>query len=175
MNLKNQIEKVKKIPGCTVLNSDGIPELNLKHELPKDLRDFYELCGGMILFKDSAFSIEIVQPNNFVLANPVLINQTIIEVEIAKGTYEKRISNDWYIIADLNDSNYIVIDLNKKRLGRCYRAFWETYPHRGDTPIIAKSFTELLECLIQNNGDFWYFEKANFIQIGDAYDEIEES
>lgn len=39
--------------------------------------------------------------------------------------------------------------------------------------IIALSFTELMEKIIENNGDYWFFLQENFHSYGDAYDHIE--
>ena len=40
----------------------------------------------------------------------------------------------------------------------------------GECPIIARTFTELLENLVCNKGKHWYWLRDEFIQIGDAYD-----
>lgn len=172
MDMINLINKIKSEPKCKILPSMGLPTIATKHVLPFDLTEFYRLCGGIVFFEDSPFSVRIVSPEEFVLANPVIIDKEIIEAEIKKGTYDKEISNDWYIIGDLNDSNYIVIDLNQCREGRCYSAFWDRYPSRGSTPIIAYTFTELLEKLLKNKGKYFYFEQEDFVNIGDAYDTI---
>lgn len=166
------IEEVKGksnciIKPCTAKYAD-IPE-----KFPDDLKKFYSLCGEMILFEDSPYSARIVSFGEIMSANLVILGEEIIHAEIEKGTYESEISKDWYIIADLSNSDYIVIDMNEKRKGRCYRAFWDSYPCRGDTPIIALSFTELIEKLIENNGDYWFFLQENFHSYGDAYDHIE--
>lgn len=73
--------------------------------------------------------------------------------------------------ADLYNSDYIVIDMNEKRKGKCYKAFWDSYPDEGDTPTISLSFTELLEKLSQNDGEYWFFLKKDFMSYGDAYAE----
>ena len=118
-----------------------------------------------------SYSVRIVPPDEFVLANPVILGEEIINYEIEKGNYENEISKEWYIVADLYNSDYIVIDMNKKRKGKCYKAFWDSYPDEGDTPIISLSFTELLEKLLQNGGEYWFFLKNDFKSYGDAYDE----
>ena len=43
----------------------------------------------------------------------------------------------------------------------------------GESQIIATSFTNLLEKLIKNNGQYWYWLKSEFESLGDAYDDQE--
>ncbi|WBW96117.1 SMI1/KNR4 family protein [Oceanirhabdus sp. W0125-5] len=172
MEIKDLIKKIEKLSDCKVYPPEGLPKIDSKHKLPKDVEEFYTICGGISLFESKPYSLKIVRPEEVSLANPVLIDKEIIDSEMEKGTYDSEISTDWYIIVDLYDSNYIVIDFNQDRLGRCYQAFWDTYPSMGDTPIVAKSFKELLRCLIVNNGEYWYFLEDSFEQIGDAYDDI---
>jgi glycosyltransferase involved in cell wall biosynthesis len=45
----------------------------------------------------------------------------------------------------------------------------------GECPVIAKSFTELLNQLVQNNGERWYWLKEDFESLGDAYNEIDDN
>lgn len=165
------IENVKSKSNCKVLPCVKIPDDVLKI-LPNDIIEFYSLCGGMILFENSPYSVKIVAPDEFVLANPVILGEEIVNSEIAKGNYDNEISKEWYIIADLYNSDYIVIDMNENRKGKCYKAFWDSYPDEGDTPIISLSFTELIEKLIENDGEYWFFLKDNFHSYGDAYDKI---
>jgi hypothetical protein len=43
---------------------------------------------------------------------------------------------------------------------------------KGYSPIIALSFNELLEALIDNKGENRYWEDSSFSKYGDAYDEF---
>lgn len=45
-----------------------------------------------------------------------------------------------------------------------YDAFYETYGLIGDMPIIAHSFTELLNYLFQNQGKSPYWQTDDFIR-----------
>ncbi len=172
MNIKKLITKAKTLPNCIVLPPSGLPQVENNLAIPDDVKEFYSLCGGMSLFEGAAYAIKIVKPEEVVFANPVIIGEDIINAEIEKGTYDSEISRDWFIIADLYNSDYAVIDFNKERMGQCYKAFWDSYPEMGGTPIIAKSFTELLEHFINNGGEYWYFLKDDFVPYGDAYDGI---
>lgn len=170
MRMSELISKVQSLGDCIVLPPNGLPKVNDNHVLPEEIKEFYSLCGGMNLFVNKHYSVKILPPDEFTLANPLLIDKDIIEEEIKKGTYALRISTNWYTIVDLFDSNYIVIDLSRERLGRCYKAFWDSYPSRGEMPVVAMTFSELLNRLIENKGEYWYFLEDDFISIGDAYD-----
>lgn len=92
---------------------------------------------------------------------------------MAQESIEFKVSSGWYVIVDLDESNYLSADLNRKRLGRCYQTFWDSYAVIGETPIVASSFSDLLERLLKSQGDYWYFLKEDFISLGDAYDGVE--
>lgn len=171
--MKELIKKVTLLSNCRVLPSVGVVDLPKEYIIPEDLIEFYELCGGMVLFENSPYAVKIVSPQEFKNANYEILGSEIVASEIEKGTYENEISKDWFIIADLFNSDYIVIDVNKERLGQCYKAFWDSYPEVGSSTIIAKTFKELLEKLIENNGSYWYFMRDEFVSYGDAYDDIE--
>lgn len=68
-------------------------------------------------------------------------------------------------------NNYITIDLEKERLGRCYDSFWDRHGVVGECAVIAQTFTELVSQLYSNQGKslFWLDDKFNY--LGDAYDE----
>lgn len=119
--IKTLMEEVKRKSNCIILPC-VTTNIAILERLPDDLKEFYSFCGGMTLFEDSPFSVRIVSPNEMKSANQVIFGEELIRAEIEKGTYEKQISKDWYIIADLSNSDYIVIDLNEKRKGRCYSA-----------------------------------------------------
>lgn len=169
--IKALMEEIKEKINCKVFPCMETC-VDLQVTLPDDVKDFYSLCGGMTLFEDSPYSVRIVSPDEIRPADPVIVGEEIIRGEMEKGTYENAISKDWYIIADLGNSDYIVIDMNKNRKGRCYSALWDSYPSRGDTPVIAMCFTELIERLVENNGEYWFFLQKDFHSYGDAYDSL---
>lgn len=172
MTIKEIIERIRLLPDCKVYPPSGLPKVKSNLTIPTDVLEFYKICGGIILYDNAAYAIRIVPPQEFCSANYVIIGEELIDLEIKKGNYnkDKEISENWYVIADLYNSDYLVIDLNFNQKGRCYKAFWDDYAEVGNTPIIAKSFTELLNCLVENNGDYWYFLKKDYVSYGDAYD-----
>lgn len=159
------IEKINKLDNCKVFPAQGLPFLGDEHSLPKDIKEFYTYCGGIKFFYDSDYSIEIVSPDKFLLSNPVILPK-----DWEKDLPKNDISKDWYIIAESGVEQKISIDLNKKRVGRCYDSFWDIHASPGSCPIIAESFIKLLESLFFNNGEYWYWLKNEFEYLGDAYD-----
>lgn len=76
MSMKDLIEKIRETNDCIVLPSSGIPKVaNKVYNFPSDLKEFYGLCGGMTLFASKEYAIKIVEPSEFVLANPVIIGE----------------------------------------------------------------------------------------------------
>jgi antitoxin YokJ len=163
MGVKELLEKVSTLPDCEIFPPNGLPNTDGNLELPKDVQEFYSLCGGLTLYENADYSIKIVKPDAFVLANPVIVGEQC----------EGDISSNWYIVASSGNSEYLTIDLGPDRLGRCYDSFFDRHGIVGESQIIALSFTELFKNLINNHGDYWYWFKDNFIYLGDAYDEIE--
>lgn len=164
MKVKKLIEKIRKLPDCTVYPSNGLPKLdNNKHKLPDDIVEFYENCGGVTLFHSESYVANIVPPEEFKLANPIIVGELC----------EEDITSEWYIIVNDGNGDYLTIDLSNERLGRCYDSYWDRHGVVGECPIIAITFTELLENLVSNKGMQWYWLRDEFIQIGDAYDGVD--
>jgi antitoxin YokJ len=161
MEIQVLIDKVKNLPNCVIHPHSGYPAEERGHKLPNDLYEFFRLCGGMDLFIDCDNGLTIVSPEEFVLANPVIIGQ--------KAEYD--ISSSWYIIGRDSNNDYLTIDLSKSRLGKCYDSNWEVHGVAGSCPIIANSFTELLERLVINKGKHLYWLHEEFASLGDAYDD----
>lgn len=163
-NINHLIKKVKALPNCRVHEPTELPIIDEnKHILPDDLKDFYTICGGLTLFENAEYPIHIVPPEEFVLANPIIVGELC----------EEDISSNWYTVCNDGKSDYLTIDLNKERLGRCYDSFFDRHGLVGESQIIATSFTDLLEKLIKNKGQYWYWLKDGFESLGDAYDDQE--
>ena len=142
------------------MGPSGVPVVNDGHILPDDVLRFYTLCGGVSLYLNNDYSVRIVSPQDFVLANPVIVGEVC----------EDDISSTWYIVADDFNGDYLTIDLDASRLGRCYDSYFDVHGMVGGCPIIATSFTDLLRRLITNKGEYWYWLSDDFKPIGDAYD-----
>jgi hypothetical protein len=151
------IDLVRSTSGCYVKPAAGVPKVG-SHSLPDDVREFYTECGGMDLFPNRKFGITLVSPSEFVKANPVIAG--------VEGVGD--ISEFWYIVAKSGEQ-YVTIDLNPKRFGRCYDSFWDRHGVAGSCPIIAKSHRELFQRLISCSGDSWFWLSPDFASYGDAY------
>ena len=112
------------------------------------------------------YTYEILPPHRFHIANEVLCPSAWMEAE-----WQKDISSDWYLIASDAEGQYLTIDLHPQRLGRCYDSFIGHHAIKGFCPIIARSFSELLERLWLNKGNYPYWLDEAF-SLGDAYDNL---
>lgn len=153
---------ITNAPGCVVFPPQGIPTIDPTLELPLDVHEFYEVCGGVTLFQHADYQVNIVPPQEFVLSNPVLVGERC----------EEDISSNWYLVANDGHGEYLTIDLDPSRLGRCYDSFHDRHGVVGESSIIALSFTDLLERLIKNKGQYWYWLQDDFASLGDAYEEL---
>ena len=146
------LEITKMIQTCQIHPPEGFPILQEQHLLPDDLKEFYEMCGGIDLFVDSGFPSRIPPPSQVRLANDVLFKDMSSE---EKKKTRQHISWSWYIIVEAPSSQYITIDLAPERLGQCYNSSWLYHP--GNSYIVAQSFTNMLDRLIGARGhtEFW--------------------
>ncbi len=168
LSLEKLLIRIQATPDCRIDAPTGLPVIEAPHHLPDDLRNFYQLCGGLSLAEHTPYSVTIVPPTRCVLANPVILGEASELAQLAEG---EDISWSWYILAACGNGDYVTIDLSQERLGRCYDSFHETHGLRADTPLIARSFTELVITLYERRGQYWYWLQPDFISFGDAYDE----
>lgn len=153
------IERIRCAPGCVVAPASGRPALRDTERLPDDLRDFYARCGGVNLFTDAVFPIEIVGPARFVRANPEIVGEECPD----------DISDSWYVIGRDGNEPLITIDCSPARLGRCHDSFWDRHGVAGSCPIVALSFAELLSRLLDREGRDLYWLVDGDLGYGDAY------
>ena len=162
MDILNMLDKIRNTQGCIVYSPCGLPILSEGVDLPNDLKVFYENCGGVSFFTDSAYGFRIVSPEEMVLANPIIVGELC----------EEDISSGWYIIGKDIENNYITIDLAKERLGRCYDSFWDRHGVVGECSIVAQTFTELISQLYSNKGKSLFCLDDDFNSLCDAYYEV---
>jgi hypothetical protein len=167
MTILDVIRSMSERPDITLSPPAGIPVLNPEHQLPDDLLQFYRVCGGMRM--RNGLEITILTPEQVILTNKVILKDL-------SDDQLKAISDDitwsWYTIARDDNGDYLSIDLDPARMGRCYDSFWDCHGVPGSCAIIARSFTELLVHLIQadplSDQPYWFSE--SFTVLGDAYD-----
>lgn len=164
MNIKEILSELRNNNNFKIKPPCGYPKLKAGHVLPDDLKEFYDICGGIDCYtEDGGFPIEILSPNNFKQANVLLLGEE----------YDDDISSSWYVIVDAEDGNYITIDCNPNRIGKCYESFEYSHAIRGNCPIVALSFTELLNNVFKYKGDYFFWkDNPNFVSHGDAYEEV---
>ena len=160
MTIDELLHRIDGEAGCTLDPPAGIPVIARGHALPDDVLAFYRVAGGASLFAGSDYEYVIVPPGEVRPTNAVM------RIDSGEGD----ISDTWYVIADDRGGDHLSIDLDPSRLGRCYDSFHETHGIPGDTPIIARSFTELLRRLVENRGGYPYWLREDFERIGDAYE-----
>lgn len=159
-SIKEIVEIIRSDGRCQVLPVSGklppLPHADMAY--PNDMVEFYDLCGGVILFRSGkenvSFKIlsagEVLQTNMIIVGDPC----------------EDDISFSWYAICKTDNGDYISIDTSKERGGRCYDSNFEIHGVVGSCPIIALSFSELLDELYKSSGVDIFWKGKDY---GDAY------
>lgn len=167
MNLTEVLHQIAHDPDCTVFPAAGLPNVTSANVVPEDVRAFYELCGGLVIAHESPYEVRIVGPEQCVLANDVILGTF---AAIAREQQSTDPSWNWYIIAEVENGNFLSIDFSQMQNGRCYDSFEETYGLVGQMPVIALSLTSLIGQLYGSKGKHWYWLEPGFQALGDAYD-----
>ncbi len=169
MTILDLIRTIQKRSDCMVSSPKGLPRIHTHHLLPDDLRLFYEACGGMHILSGTDYPVQILSPHDVVLTNTMILKGSS-EADLAASKND--ITWSWYTIADDGNGDYLSIDLNLPRLGRCYDSSWDRHGVVGSCPIIALSFTELLQQIIHQDAHdaYPYWLRDDFLSLGDAYD-----
>lgn len=160
MNVFDLIDLIEVSEKCKVFpaKKNSIPTLRQGLAYPNDLLDFYSRCNGLVLFdpgKDN-ISFEVLPLDYIVQSNLLIVGEEC----------EDDLSSTWYTICKTDNGDYISIDLSNERNGRCYDSNYEVHGVAGSCPIIALSFTELLNELYKTNGVDVFWSTKNY---GDAY------
>lgn len=151
--IQTLIQDITNNPTCHII--PPLKNYKIELNLPNDLKEFYQYCNGVVLFSDCDYSYKILGIDE--------IKRTDLSI-FGKLLFDEP-SVYWYNIAKNNNGDFICIDLSYQNYGICYDAFYETYGLIGDMPIIAHSFTELLYCLFQNQGQSLYWQTNDFSQL----------
>jgi len=159
--LEELLESIRATPACHLLPSAGRPRIR-EDVLPDDLVEFYDRCGGAVLFAESDYRLDVSQPSVLTPSNIEILG------EAATGD----ISDHWYIIARSRHDQKFSIDLHRARLGRCYDSFWDRHGIVGSCPVVAESFTDLLGRALAARGGYWWWLEEGWASLGDAYDKI---
>lgn len=144
----------------------GIPvfekDLAIELTLPNDVIEFYTRCGGLIANKDGVCGswMRIVSPAEFQRIDSVIMGGEMF----ATGPFQF-----WYAIADVEDGNYLAIDVGKDFNGKCIDAFHETFAMPGYVNVVASSFADLLLRILNHPEDSAFFLQDDFVPLGEAF------
>jgi antitoxin YokJ len=145
---------------CILHGPVGAPTMLDGQMLPDDLLEFYRICGGFELSKDSNYPLTLSSPSKLTASNMTIIGEDIQDDQTAF----------WRIIAIGRTDEYISIDVSAEKTGRCYDSYADRHGVAGSCAIIALSFTEFLENLASQVSERPYWLDASFRGHGDAYD-----
>jgi hypothetical protein len=161
-DIRSLLDTIRRTPGCILSARTGLPSLPHSLSLPADLREFFEACGGALLFSERVCPgpVRIVGPDEV-----QRIDITMTGAQFASGPFQW-----WFAIADVVDGNYIAIDLNPQHQGLCYDAFHETYAWPGYVNVVASSFSDFLRRLLNHKEDSAYWLQKDFKPLGEAFE-----
>ncbi|HDR9499368.1 TPA: SMI1/KNR4 family protein [Burkholderia cepacia] len=159
-SIKEVVEIIRSDGRCQVLPVSGslpsLPKPDMMY--PNDLVEFYNLCGGVILFRAGKDNVSF----KILPADEVLQTNMIIVGDPCEGD----ISFSWYAICKTDNGDCISIDASKERNGRCYDSNFEIHGVVGGCPVIALSFSELIDGLYKSSGVDIFWKTRD---CGDAY------
>ena len=105
--MRELLRRINEMERCRVFPHSGIPGI----DLPDDLKQFYSLCGGVLLFEGSDYRFKISSAEELIPANPDILPEGF-EEDIPKDD----ISNNFYIIARNGPEQAISINLGSPSL-----------------------------------------------------------
>ena len=155
------IRRLRENAHCSVAPPVGLPVTRPGHAIPEDVLEFFRQTGGASLYAGRDYEFNVLAPGEIQQIN-VLLHCAVDAPDI---------SDSWYAVVEDGNGDYLSVDFDESRLGRCYDSFHETHGLIGQTPVIARSFTELLARLLDNAGAYPYWLRDDFERLGDAYDD----
>jgi len=127
--------------------------------MPDDLLAFHEECDGAFLFEQSANSWDFQADERSWKWRLLPLDEMRPLTEILwieEDSPLRSEMNSWYPVLDVCDGNYLAIDAGTAHRGQCLDIFHETAGLAGEHRIIATSFRELLDRLLDSGGaPFW--------------------
>ncbi|WP_338265677.1 SMI1/KNR4 family protein [Corallococcus caeni] len=155
MSMSDLLEEVSRLhhvrPPATPEQIDAF-EQRVGWRLDPDLRAFYLHCDGADLFDpvDPAFSFLPLER----------IRRA--RVVMRKDDTDRAGPASWFAIAEVQDSNYILLDVNQHSNGRypIRDGYNEAFPDPDYCRQIAGSFSEFLAGALRSNGR-WFWLREN--------------
>jgi hypothetical protein len=130
------------------------------YQLPADLKAFYRKYNSVKLFNDEyGFTYHFVPISEIHPTRKDIYGENANELG----------PSTWLTVCDVQNGNYIAIDLSSKKGDECnfIDCFHETFAQPGESQIIAKTFTELLDLALHNGHNLYYLQN-NFVGYGDG-------
>lgn len=156
MEIAHLVEALDRDPLVTVRPAlAAVPDL----ALPADLMAFYALCDGADLGGGSPYPISISARSQLTDANREVVGEAIAGDR----------SSDWVIVCRGRTDEYVSLDLNPLRSGRCYDSHSDRHGIAGSCSIVAWTFTDLLQGLVDRVGRRHFWLEDGFEPLGDAY------
>jgi antitoxin YokJ len=157
VSIKPLLQELWRRRDCTLSPSFGVPFTELP--LPEDLEEYFRLCGGAELFQGTPTPLRLGGPMELVPADPLIHGRPV-----------DSITARWYVIGRRSDEAFMTIDLDPARLGRVYDSSWDHHGIEGNCPIIARSFTELIETIVARQSGLPWWGEPSWPSLGDAFD-----
>jgi antitoxin YokJ len=155
VQMNDLIERVQKNKLCLTNEATFSRKTWRDLDLPEDMADFYSSIDGF-RFDTDEYWFDFFSFSDF----SSLKDKSFFEEECGGVV----ISNNWCIFASQQGA-FIAIDLDKNRLGRCY------YVDFGmDVHVLALSFTEMVNKILDNNGTYPEWYKLEYKPIVDLCD-----
>lgn len=166
MDIAELLEHARLRADCVVLPPISVPVIRRDDErLPDGVREFYDGCGGVVLFAGQARELTILPPDEVVAANPVLVGDPGEADAVSRAAY---------LIARTPGGDHLTVDMSVPRGGRVYDSFHELHGVVGGWPVIAPSFEAFLTEVWEASGalPYWLPEAGPEGRVfPDAYDE----
>lgn len=155
------LDKLADDDTCLMSPPCGLPQVAAGLRLPADVARFYERAGGMVLRKDGRCGsrARVVTPQEF-----DRIDIAIVGEMFATGPFEY-----WHAIVDVEDGDYLAIDIGPDQSGKCLDCFHETFACRGYVSVVASSFTDLLMRIINHQDDSAFWLQDEFEALGEGF------
>jgi len=125
---------------------------------PSDLLRFYEQMNGAGLHRDTKHGGQRLVSDAWWhwVVLPISEMETVQErgyLQPDSPFYNR--SAHWRCLVDVQDGDYLAISLEPGHVGEIIDCFHETVGKPGESSIIALSFTELMEQLVESKEAFW--------------------
>lgn len=144
----------------------GQPEWPTGVVPPREVTEFYDLCGG-VDFRDE----EAQEYARYRILPPSEVTD-IGTATCLEAATEQPLS-EWFAIGADDNSENAAVDVAPQRSGQCYDVFHETWADANSASIVAKSFAEFLERLFRSGKAYWFDDGfvAEYFNAGTSEEE----